>query len=271
MTFRSQFHCPSTPLLPLRLLLLSFLLATASANKYLPPSVILEQKNDAQQVLLIQVTASAPAGVLQSECGTDALYTTSAIVLGVNRTVDPTETALGAQTEGRVMERCVSALEFRTFERTWIPGCEAYADPGRKADGTCGYAYLTPGMEASDPYALAVTGAGGFEEVDGSVCRREAELLCPEHVYVPKDDVPKDGGGDEDEGGKEPASGSGDKSDSVNLGDSGNGAGDGTGGAGKGEEGEGEESILNGTVQSYLGRPILIGLLSMLACWRICV
>lgn len=272
MTFRSLFHRPATP--PLLLLLLSFLLATASAAmKYLPPSVILEQKNDAQQVLLLQVTASTPAYVLQSQCGTDSYYTTSAVVLGVNRTVDPDAAALGAQTAGRVMERCASALEFRTFERSWIdPGCEAHADPGRMAEGACGYAYLTPGMEDSDPYALAVTGKAGFEEVDGGVCRAAAEQHCPEHVYVPRDDVREDGdgdgpaggSGDEDGGGNEPASGSGDEGDSGNSGDA---TGDGSGGGGE----EGGESTTNGAVHSYLGRPILIVLLSVVAYWRILI
>jgi len=49
-------------------------------------------------------------------------------------------------------------------------------------ENTCGYVYLTPGMEASDPYSFAVTGKMGFEEVDGTVCELAAREYCPEYV-----------------------------------------------------------------------------------------
>ena len=146
----------------------------------LPPTVYMEQKWDAQQVLLIQTTSDGTGSkLIENTCGPDTYYDTTAVVLGVNRTVDPTATAIGANNEGQVMNSC-DAISFTTYERDWVDGCEGQSDPGRKSMGWCGYVYLTPNADPSDPYLVAA-GVQSFVEVDSSICVEKA-VQCGQFV-----------------------------------------------------------------------------------------
>mmetsp|Transcript_23350 Transcript_23350/g.40953 ORF Transcript_23350/g.40953 Transcript_23350/m.40953 type:complete len:234 (-) Transcript_23350:187-888(-) len=233
MTFKS----PHGPFSTTILLLLSLLLTTTIcyAEKLVKPaSVYLEQKNDAQQVLLIETTNNGTViDVLESVCGLDTYYGTSAIVLGVNRTVEPDATALGAFTQGEIMTVC-NMLYFKTYEKEWTEGCDGDADPGRRMERWCGYVYLTPGMEIRDPYVLAA-GVRSFEEVDGSVCEEAGRRECPTYVGT---------GGDGSE-------------DGESVGDD----------DGLGSEKDGGKK--SGARASSLGCSGVIALLSVVALWRV--
>ena len=105
----------------------------------LPPTVYQEQKDDAQHILLIQTTSNGTATqVLESACGPDTYYDTTAIILGVNRTVDPTATAIGSNNKGEVLSSCED-VAFTTYEKEWTEGCTGASDPGVKPVGWCGY------------------------------------------------------------------------------------------------------------------------------------
>ena len=182
----------SSPLLQATLSLCLLLLAATTTTHAADPlnQIIREQQWDATHVLLVQITSNGTAtDIFESECGFDTYYETDAIVLGVNRTVDPDATAIGAITRGTVHKQC-DTIEFKTWARQWKDTCEPdrYNDPGRKMDGTCGYIYLTPGMVATDPYVLVARGFG-FEEVDVSICE-EAIIPC-----LPKDQQQHNGDG----------------------------------------------------------------------------
>jgi len=161
----------------------------------------MEQKLDAQQVLLIQTTNNGTATkVLEEACGTVTYYDTSAIVLGVNRTVNPDATAIGAAKDGRVMEVC-DTLEFNTYDLDRTAGCVGPSDPGRKDEGWCGYVYFLQGMEASGPYALAA-GGRSFEEVDASVCEEAMAKQCPDEVGASHSGGGSESSGDVESGGE---------------------------------------------------------------------
>mmetsp|Transcript_28078 Transcript_28078/g.59275 ORF Transcript_28078/g.59275 Transcript_28078/m.59275 type:complete len:249 (+) Transcript_28078:199-945(+) len=169
-------------LLPFLLLSIKTSIVVHGAALEQKESIYFEQKMDAQQVLLIQTTNNGTlVETLQSVCGSDMAYATSAMVLGVNRTVDPSLTALGAANEGRVVEMC-GLIQFKTTARYFTkPDCDDWAMPGRKLEGWCGYVFLTPGMGRMDPYVPAA-GVRSFEEVDISVCEAAGKVYCPEYV-----------------------------------------------------------------------------------------
>ena len=169
------------PFLSLALLLAAICGGLAAEPEDLPLTVIQEQQNDAQQVLLVQVTNDGTAtDVFQTECGTDTFYEYAATVLEVSRTVEPDATALGAETDGEVMVPC-RRLKFKTYEKEWpeedCPG--AVPDPGRLEEGACGMIYLTPAPSGST-YVLSVTGKRFFEaEADSGKCE-EIMKQCEE-------------------------------------------------------------------------------------------
>lgn len=159
--------------------LLVSLLTAQAARDELPESVVQQILADTPQVVLIQTTNNGVlSSTLQVPCGTDTYYDTNAIVLEVQRTVDPTATAIGAA-KGDVIEVC-NTVEFATYEKEWNDeDCEAATDPGRKDEGYCAIAYLTPAMDPSNPYRLAA-GVRSFEEQDPSVCEEAAaKANCP--------------------------------------------------------------------------------------------
>ncbi len=84
-------------------------------------------------------------------------------------------------------------------------------------------------MEDSDPYSFAVMASGGFEEVDGMVCEREAKKCYSKHAFP---DIVED----------ESAGGSSDESVAS--------------GADAGEEGETAKNGRGGLVR--LGRSVLM-------------
>ena len=154
-------------------LLLSALIASSAAADaqqeralQLPPTVYQEQKDDAQHILLIQTTSNGTATqVLESACGPDTYYDTTSIILGVNRTVNPTATAIGSNNKGEVLSSCED-VAFTTYEKEWTEGCTGAIDPGVKPVGWCGYVYLTENPVPGKPYVLAA-GGESFESARG--------------------------------------------------------------------------------------------------------
>lgn len=148
------------------------------AQADLPESVVQQIKSDTPQVLLVQTTNDGiESNTIEAPCGTETYYDTSALVLEVKKTIDPDATYIGAA-KGEVIDVC-DTVEFTTYEKEWIEEeCDAKKETGRRDEGWCGYVYLTPSMNPSDPYKPSA-GYRSFEEEDASVCEQaNAAAAC---------------------------------------------------------------------------------------------
>jgi len=148
------------------------------AQADLPESVVQQIKSDTPQVLLVQTTNDGiESNIIEAPCGIETYYDTSALVLEVKKTIDPDATYIGAA-KGEVINIC-NTVEFTTYEKDWIEEeCDAKKETGRRDEGWCGYVYLTPSMDTSDPYKPSA-GYRSFEEEDVSVCEQaKAAAAC---------------------------------------------------------------------------------------------
>ena len=148
------------------------------AQADLPESVVQQIKSDTPQVLLVQTTNDGiVSNTIEAPCGTETYYDTSALVLEVKKTIDPDATYIGAA-KGEVINIC-DTVEFTTYTKDWIEEeCDAKKETGRRDEGWCGYVYLTPSMNPSDPYKPSA-GYRSFEEEDVSVCEQaKAAAAC---------------------------------------------------------------------------------------------
>ena len=149
-----------------------------NAQDDLPESVVQQIKSDTPQVLLVQTTNNGiKSNTIEAPCGIETYYDTSALVLEVKKTIDPDATYIGAA-KGEVISVC-DTVEFTTYEKDWIEEeCDAKKETGRRDEGWCGYVYLTPSMDPSDPYKPSA-GHRSFEEEDVSVCEQaRAAAAC---------------------------------------------------------------------------------------------
>ena len=148
------------------------------AQADLPESVVQQIKSDTPQVLLVQtINDGKESNTIEAPCGTETYYDTSALVLEVKKTIDPDATYIGAA-KGEVIAIC-NTVEFTTYTKDWIEEeCDAKKETGRRDEGWCGYVYLTPSMNPSDPYKPSA-GHRSFEEEDASVCEQaKAAAAC---------------------------------------------------------------------------------------------
>jgi len=162
------------------LILLSSIIniTTIHAQDDLPESVVQQIKSDTPQVLLVQtINNGKESNTIEAPCGTETYYDTSALVLEVKKTIDPDATYIGAA-KGEVINIC-DTVEFTTYTKDWIEEeCDAKKETGRRDEGWCGYVYLTPSMNPSDPYKPSA-GYRSFEEEDISVCEQaKAAAKC---------------------------------------------------------------------------------------------
>ena len=153
-------------------------ITTIHAQADLPESVVQQIKSDTPQVLLVQTTNDGiQSNTIEAPCGTETYYDTSALVLEVKKTIDPDATYIGAA-KGEVISVC-DTVEFTTYTKDWVEEeCDAKKETGRRDEGWCGYIYLTPSMDPSDPYKPSA-GYRSFEEEDVSVCEQaRAAAAC---------------------------------------------------------------------------------------------